>query len=119
MGGGQRKWPLKSQALGGALFGVQGEWAKFQVETLVGLEREWARPGVGVLPVQHIPATWIFMTAAPPTYTQEVDRLPLRLTGRRGQDSAVELGVVAQRQMQADLYRAPGQAERAMQSNHI
>ena len=56
-----------------------------------------------MLPVQHIPATWIFMTAAPPTYTQEVDRLPLRLTGRRGQDSAAELGVVAQRQMQADL----------------
>lgn len=81
-----------------------------------GAEPQWWE---SVLPVQHIPAPRISMTAAPPTYTQEVDRLPLRLTGRRGQDSAVELGVVAQRQRQADLYIVPGQTERAMQSNHI
>ena len=35
------------------------------------------------------------MTAASPVYTQEVDRLPLRLTAE-GDKSAVELGVVAE-----------------------
>lgn len=56
-----------------------------------------------VLPVQHIPAPRIFMTAAPPTYTQEVDRLPLG-SQAEGDKSAVELGVVAQAEAGRESY---------------
>lgn len=55
------------------------------------------------LPVQHIPAPRIFMTAAPPTYTQEVDRLPLG-SQAEGDKSAVELGVVAQAEAGRSLH---------------